>query len=147
MIETPNSRPLRILVVDDESIVRRVAQQLLSTEGFRVFEAQDGGEALEVLDYMGTVDLVITDIVMPRMDGATFVRELLDAYPDQKVLYMSAHPAEVLVKHSAGLQFPFLAKPFTRAELLSKVYEALGDRRSDPSRTLDRDRELRGGDS
>src|SRR3954453_18995354 len=86
------SPPLRILVVDDESIVRRVAQQILSTEGFRVFEAQDGSEALEVIEYLGGVDLVITDIVMPRMDGASFIRELLDANPKQRVLYMSAHP-------------------------------------------------------
>lgn len=144
----PGHAPLRILVVDDESIVRRVAQQLLSTEGFRVFEAQDGSEALEVIEYVGSVDLVITDIIMPRMDGASFVQELLHIRPSQRVLYMSAHPAEVLVKHHAGLDFPFLAKPFTRSELLAKVYEAMGDRRSpDSPRSIDLRGELRGRDS
>jgi two-component system, cell cycle sensor histidine kinase and response regulator CckA len=116
-----------ILVVDDQPTVRRMAHRLLSEWGFRVFEAESGEEAIEVLDTARAgVQLAIVDVVMPLMDGVQVTRRIQEQWPDQRVLYMSAHPAEVLAQYGlAELDVPFLAKPFTRDELLNKVAEAL----------------------
>jgi two-component system, cell cycle sensor histidine kinase and response regulator CckA len=116
-----------ILVVDDQATVRRMAHRLLSEWGFRVFEAESGEEALEVMETARSgVQLVIVDVVMPFADGVEVTREIRRRWPGQRILYMSAHPAEVLVQHGVNqLDAPFLAKPFTRDELLTKVSEAL----------------------
>jgi two-component system, cell cycle sensor histidine kinase and response regulator CckA len=117
----------RVLVVDDVSVVRQAVFRFLSEAGARVFEAASIGEALEVL---GTarppVQLVITDVVMPEMNGVDMARVIREQWPDTAVLFMSAFPAEVLVRE--GLDNPnvvFLAKPFTRDELMGKVSQAL----------------------
>jgi two-component system, cell cycle sensor histidine kinase and response regulator CckA len=116
-----------ILVVDDQPTVRRMAHRLLSEWGFRVFEAESGEEAMEVLETAKAgVQLVIVDVVMPLTDGVQVTRRIQDRWPGQRILYMSAHPAEVLAQYGlAELDVPFLAKPFTRDELLNKVSEAL----------------------
>jgi two-component system, cell cycle sensor histidine kinase and response regulator CckA len=116
-----------ILVIDDQATVRRMAHRLLSEWGFRVFEAESGEEAVEVLDTARAgVQLVIVDVVMPLKDGVEVTAEIRKRWPGQRILYMSAHPAEVLVQHGVTqLDAPFLAKPFTRDELLTKVSEAL----------------------
>jgi two-component system cell cycle sensor histidine kinase/response regulator CckA len=113
--------------VDDERISRRVAYRILSEEGYRVLEADSGPEALDVLGQArGRVDLLIVDVVMPGCDGVELARQTLEQWPDQRILYMSAHPAEVLVRHGLpALDVPFLAKPYTRGEALAKVNEAL----------------------
>jgi CheY-like chemotaxis protein len=119
-------RSRTVLVVDDDAIVRRVALGHLSDSGFRVFEAEDGQEALEVATRAGALDLVIVDVVMPRLDGPAFITRLLEARPDQAMLYISAYPADVLTEDLGTMPgFPFLSKPFTRLELLTKVEEAI----------------------
>src|SRR4051794_18816428 len=116
-----------ILVVDDVGVVRRVAFRLLSEAGYRVFEAGTATEALEVLTTARQpVNLVIVDVVLPEVNGVDLVRLILEEWPATRVLFMSAFPAEVLVRE--GLNQPnvaFLAKPFTRDELLSKVAAVL----------------------
>jgi two-component system cell cycle sensor histidine kinase/response regulator CckA len=116
-----------ILVIDDQATVRRMAHRLLSEWGFRVFEAESGEEAMEVLETARAgVQLAIVDVVMPLADGVQVTRRIQERWPAQRILYMSAHPAEVLARHGlAALAVPFLAKPFTRDELLTKVSEAL----------------------
>ena len=116
-----------ILVVDDQPTVRRMAHRLLSEWGFRVFEAESGEEAIEVLETARSgVQLVIVDVVMPLADGVQVTRHIQERWPGQRTLYMSAHPAEVLAEYGLSeLEVPFLAKPFTRDELLTKVSEAL----------------------
>ncbi|MFL5402481.1 MAG: response regulator, partial [Gemmatimonadales bacterium] len=92
-----------ILVVDDERISRRVAYRILSEEGYRVLESDGGSEALDVLGQArGRVDLVMIDVVMPGCDGVELGHRIVEDWPDQRILYMSAHPAEVLMEH--GLQ-------------------------------------------
>jgi len=69
---------------------------------------------------------VMVDIVMPFADGVQVTRRIRERWPNQKILYMSAHPAEVLMEYGLShLDAPFLAKPFTRDELLTKVSEAM----------------------
>jgi two-component system, cell cycle sensor histidine kinase and response regulator CckA len=122
-----------ILVVDDERITRRVAYRILSEEGYRVFEAASAEEAMSVLDMAHRyIHLVLLDVVMPVVDGVSLGREILAHWPGLKLLYMSAHPAEVLATHGLDdLHVRFLAKPFTRDELLAKVQDVL-DRRREP---------------
>ena len=125
-----------VLVVDDLSLARRIAVRILSEEGYRVLEADGAEEALEVLsEARGRVDLVMLDVVMPDVDGVVLTKSIRAEWPDQRLLYMSAHPAEILARHGLkDLNVPFLAKPFTRVELLAKVKSAL--RRSGESDSL-----------
>ena len=121
-----------ILVVDDERITRRVAYRVLSEEGYRVFEAASAEEAMSVLDMAHRyVHLVILDVVMPVVDGVELGRQILARWPSLRLLYMSAHPAQVLTERGLDdLRVRFLAKPFTHDELLNKVQDALERRRS-----------------
>ena len=116
-----------VLVVDDIPLARRIATRILSEEGYRVLEADGADEALEVLsEARGRVDLVLLDVVMPRGDGVALTKAIRADWPAQRLLYMSAHPAEILARHGLkDLNVPFLAKPFTRVELLTKVNTAL----------------------
>jgi DNA-binding response OmpR family regulator len=118
---------LTVLVVDDRSLARRIASRILSEEGFRVLEADGMGEALEVLaQARGRVDLVMLDVVLADGDGVTLARQIQEEWPAQRMLFMSGFAAEVLTRHGLrDLDVPFLAKPFTRSELLAKVGEAL----------------------
>jgi two-component system cell cycle sensor histidine kinase/response regulator CckA len=116
-----------VLVVDDIRLARRIAVRILSEEGYRVLEADGSDEALEVLsEARGRVDLVVLDVVMPKGDGVVLTKSISAEWPDQRLLYMSAHPAEILARHGLeDLNVPFLAKPYTRVELLAKVKSAL----------------------
>jgi two-component system, cell cycle sensor histidine kinase and response regulator CckA len=129
-----------ILVVDDERISRRVAYRILSEEGYRVLEAESAPEALDVLSQArGRVDLLMVDVVMPDCDGVELTRIVQEEWPEQRILYMSAHPAEVLVRNGLeSLNVPFLAKPYTRDEALAKVAEALERRRTESVRPVER---------
>jgi two-component system cell cycle sensor histidine kinase/response regulator CckA len=119
-------------VVDDQPFARRVAYRILSEAGYRVLEAEDAGEALEALKLTrGRVDLLIIDVIMPGLDGVELAGHVWAEWPDKRILFMSAHAAEVLAEHGlAYLDVPFLAKPFTRDEALAKVREALERRRA-----------------
>jgi two-component system cell cycle sensor histidine kinase/response regulator CckA len=125
--DSPLAGTYTILVVDDVGVVRKAAFHLLSEAGYRVFEAASAPEALEVLSTARQpVNLVIVDVVMPEINGVDLVRLIREEWPSVHVLFMSAFPAEVLVRE--GLEHPnvlFLAKPFTRDELLAKVKTAL----------------------
>jgi DNA-binding NtrC family response regulator len=123
--------PKTVLVVDDEPVSRRVAYRILSEEGFRVLEAATCAETLDALRKAGgRVDLLIIDVVMPECDGVAISRQVLEQWPDQRILFMSAHPAEVMARYGqTTLSVPFLAKPYTRGEALAKVNEALHQRR------------------
>jgi two-component system, cell cycle sensor histidine kinase and response regulator CckA len=110
-----------------------VAYRILSEEGYRVLEAESAPEALDVLGQArGRVDLLIIDVVMPDCDGVELARIVQEEWPEQRILYMSAHPAQVLMQHGLeSLDVPFLAKPYTRDEVLTKVAEALERRRTE----------------
>jgi CheY-like chemotaxis protein len=120
-----------VLVVDDAAVVRRLSFRILSEAGYRVFEAASAVEALEVIDMMrGRVDLVLVDVVMPEVNGVDFVRLIREEYDEPSILFMSAYPAEVLAHEGLkDLRVQFLAKPFTRDELLAAVVKAIAPRR------------------
>jgi two-component system cell cycle sensor histidine kinase/response regulator CckA len=134
-----------VLVVDDVRLARRIAVRILSEEGYRVLEADGAEEALEVLgEARGRVDLVLLDVVMPGSDGVALSKSILAEWPDQRLLYMSAHPAEILARHGLkDLNVPFLAKPYSRTELLTKVKSTL--QQGGPSDSLTVERRKRRG--
>jgi two-component system cell cycle sensor histidine kinase/response regulator CckA len=129
-----------ILVVDDVGVVRRAAFRLLSEAGYRVFESASATEALEVLaTSRQAIDLVLVDVVMADVGGVELARLIREEWPAVRIIFMSAYPAEILVRE--GLDHPnvfFLAKPFTRSELMDKVVTALrahAERDAKPSGT------------
>ena len=118
-----------ILVAEDEDLVRRLLTTTLTSGGYSVLEARDGVEALEVCEQMGaSLDLLVTDVVMPRMTGLELARRLAIDHPDLKVLCLSGYSAEATTAQRP-MEWPFLAKPFVPATLLERVREALDGER------------------
>ncbi len=125
------SSPRRaILVVEDDEGVRRLLAHALRAGGWPVLEATDGLDALRLLkeNHTGPIDLVVTDMVMPRMSGRELCERLAALRPGIKVLYLSGHTEDTADRHqvSAGGQ-PFLPKPFSPSALVGKVRELLGE--------------------
>ena len=116
---------LTILVCDDDETVRSLVRAMLSSSGFRVLVASSGQEALSVAaEYGGSIDLLVTDVVMPRMNGFQLAQEMAAARPGVPVLYMSGYPGRA-TSPGGGQVTHFIAKPFRRAELLRSVREAM----------------------
>jgi len=115
-----------ILLVEDEDGLRALNARGLTSRGYTVLEASNGVEALEVLERQGNVDLVVSDVVMPEMDGPTLLRELRRRNPSVKVIFVSGYAEEAFSKNLPDReQYEFLAKPFTLKQLVSKVKETL----------------------
>ncbi len=116
-----------ILLVEDEAALRRAATRALTRAGYAVVAATDGRDALELLERAAAVDLVVTDMVMPRLGGGDLIRELRASGRGVPVLVTSGYPGQ---DGGAPAEVPagahFLAKPWTIAELLAAVKGALG---------------------
>jgi two-component system CheB/CheR fusion protein len=116
-----------ILVVEDEPMVRRLTQNILEDEGYRVLPASNGPEALQLMkEYQGAIHMLLTDVIMPRMSGREVADRMASQRPDARVLFMSGHTEDAIVHH--GVLDPgvaFLGKPFTPLGLLAKVREVL----------------------
>jgi two-component system, cell cycle sensor histidine kinase and response regulator CckA len=117
----------RVLLVEDEDSVRSFATRALKRQGYDVIEATSGAEGLEKFEEIGgQVDLVVSDVVMPEMDGPSMLKELRKRRPDIKVVFMSGYPDDAFKRSlDPGEQFAFLAKPFTLPQLAAKVKEEL----------------------
>ena len=115
-----------VLLVEDEDAVRSFASRALATRGYKVLEAASGVEALEVMDREnGQIDLVVSDVVMPEMDGPTLLRHLRQRNPDIRIIFMSGYAEEAFRKNlSADENFVFLPKPFTLKKLAETVKAA-----------------------
>lgn len=115
-----------ILLVEDEEMVRRLARHILEVSGYNVLEAASGGEAMELCQgYAGTVHLLLTDVVMPRMSGPQLRKEVTKLWPEIEVLYMSGYTDEVVGRYDARTDASFLQKPFSPSALAVKVLEIL----------------------
>ena len=116
-----------ILVVDDEAQIRTLARDILLGAGYQVLEAEDGDQALRIADdHHGAIHVLLTDIMMPGINGKELADRFLVVRPDTKPIFMSGRAAEVI--SDAGVLIPvdaFLAKPFTVERLLNKVRERL----------------------
>ena len=116
----------RILLVEDEDTVRAVAERALTRAGYTVTTASDGEEGLELFADSGDFDLVVSDVVMPVMDGPAMAREIRKARPDMPVLFMSGYAEEQLRKEIDLEGVHFLPKPFSVQQISDKVGGVLG---------------------
>jgi two-component system cell cycle sensor histidine kinase/response regulator CckA len=115
-----------ILLVEDEAMVRGVAERALSRHGYTVITADNGEDALEILGRGEAIDLLISDVVMPIMDGPTMVREARKSRPDLKILFMSGYAEEQLRKSIDIDNVSFLPKPFSVQELAEATRRTMG---------------------
>jgi CheY-like chemotaxis protein len=116
-----------ILLVEDEGRVRRLARRVLQDCGFTVIPAENGSEALrKCAEHEGRIDLLVTDVIMPGMNGRQLHEEIRKTLPDLQALYVSGYPGDVIADHGVldeGVHF--LPKPFTAEALMRKVREVL----------------------
>jgi two-component system cell cycle sensor histidine kinase/response regulator CckA len=117
-----------VLIVEDDNSLRKLAQKSLQPHGYRVLVAENGEDALRISkEHEGTIDLMITDVVMPKMGGKETAERLQALHPQMKVIYMSGYTDDSIVHHGVlapGLNF--LEKPFSPGGLARKVREVLG---------------------
>ena len=118
----------RVLLVEDEDGVRSFAMRALQRQGYEVFEAVSGVDALEVMARIGgKVDIVVSDVIMPEMDGPTMFKELRKTHPELKIIFVSGYPDDAFKNGLAENEtFAFLPKPFTLSQLAAKVKEEVG---------------------
>jgi two-component system cell cycle sensor histidine kinase/response regulator CckA len=118
-----------LLLVEDEDAVRAFSARALRNKGYNVLEANSGETALEILAGQGEpIDLLVTDVVMPRVDGPTLVREVRQSRPELKVIFISGYAEDSFRKRlgeETGIHF--LPKPFSLKQLAGKVKEVLGE--------------------
>lgn len=116
-----------ILLVEDEEAVRRGGKRMLETRGYTVHEAGSGVEALEIMEELeGKVDIVVSDVVMPEMDGPSLLRELRKSYPDLKFIFVSGYAEDAFARNlPPEAKFGFLPKPFSLKQLAVAVKETL----------------------
>lgn len=130
--ERPATTPARrnmetILLVEDEATVLEMARVKLTMQGYSVLTANSPGKAVSLArEYEGEIDLLLTDVIMPEMNGRDLAGELLSLYPDIKSLFMSGYTADVISNHGVlGEGIFFIQKPFSLESLTAKVREVL----------------------
>jgi two-component system cell cycle sensor histidine kinase/response regulator CckA len=122
----------RILIIEDETGVRDIAVTLLRSRGYEVEEAMDGEEALEILtEKPGEFDLVISDVVMPGMNGPTLIKEAKDKLGNARVIFMSGYAEQELAKQLDDRAVSFLPKPFSVRQLSELVKREIGSPRKE----------------
>ena len=116
-----------ILLVEDEEGLRSLNARGLRSRGYTVIEASNGIEAMEALEQKdGAIDLVVSDVVMPEMDGPTLLRTMRARNPDLKIIFVSGYAEDAFAKSlQENEQFEFLAKPFALSALVAKVKETM----------------------
>jgi len=116
-----------ILLVEDDEMVRKLVNEVLDNEGYRLLEAANGVAALSICaQYEEPIHLLLTDVVMPEMSGRGLANRLAAVRPELKVLYMSGYTDDVIVHHGVldeGTEF--IQKPFTPDVLARKIREVL----------------------
>jgi CheY-like chemotaxis protein len=115
-----------VLVVEDDNALREVARRMLVRLGYTALVAANADEALRLFEQKGSIDVLLTDVVMPGASGPELTRQLVERYPPLKVIYMSGYTEDAIVEH--GVLHPTVAllhKPFTSDTLGRKVREAL----------------------
>jgi len=117
----------RVLLVEDEQQVRKLTQRILARKGYEVCVATNGLEALQVLESQRSlISLVLTDVVMPEMNGVQLMEHVVERWPDLKVAMMTGYSQDLLPDHGVlDSQYSILQKPFTATELLTMVREVL----------------------
>jgi signal transduction histidine kinase/ActR/RegA family two-component response regulator len=125
----PLAEPLRgsatVLVVEDEPAIMRLAERILSRNGYKTLVASDARDALKILE-AEDVDLVLTDVVMPQMSGKELATRMGLSRPDAKVIYMSGYSEEIIAQHGLlSVEESYLQKPFSSEDLLRRIDQTL----------------------
>ncbi len=117
-----------ILLVEDEPAILQLGAHMLEKLGYHVLAAATPGQAIRLAEHnSGRIHLLLTDVIMPEMNGRDLAKRLLALHPNMRILFMSGYTADTIAQHGVldeGVQF--IQKPFSRAELSAKVREALG---------------------
>jgi CheY-like chemotaxis protein len=130
----PSSSPVQatetVLVVEDSDDLREIAGRILSKNGYQVMAAANGPDALELARaFTGHIDLLLTDVIMPQMNGSELAPRLVASRPDLRVLYMSGFAHTALgATGTLPAEVALLDKPFTEPALLSRVRQALEEK-------------------
>ena len=115
-----------ILLVDDEEIVKEFVNEILSENGYKILDANNGKQALELLDkFEGEINLLLTDLRMPMMGGVELAEKLREEKPDLKVLFMSGYAKDSDLEEEGEHIIGYLQKPFSYGALVGKVREIL----------------------
>lgn len=116
-----------VLIVEDEDLVRSFCCRCLRSQGYTVLDARNGNEALLTVEqHTGPIDLILTDVVMPEMNGRQLSEQLRATHPDLKVLFMSGYTDDAVVRHGVlEAETDFIQKPFSQGSLGQKVRELL----------------------
>jgi CheY-like chemotaxis protein len=119
-----------ILLVEDDHTVRKLVSKILTSLGYRTLEAEDGHEACRILEAEGRIDLLITDLVLPKgMNGAVLAKKSRDLRPKLKVLFMSGYPASTVQQAGdSGAVVELIQKPFTKMAFANKIKSVLRDK-------------------
>lgn len=119
-----------ILLVEDEDMIRELARNVLEMNGYIVLPASDAAEALAICrEYEGTIHLMLTDVVMPKMSGRALSEQVKRFRPEIKILYMSGYTDDDVLRHLIfNSSVAFLQKPFSLDGLTRKVHALLSDR-------------------
>ena len=127
MAQAESSRGMEtILVVEDSPLVRKLMQEVLELNGYRVYVAANGHAALEIAGQPGVhLDLLLTDVSLPGMNGRDLADALTARQPDLKVVFASGHASDALEKFGVAANAGFLEKPFSPKDLARKVREIL----------------------
>jgi len=127
-VQAPEGSPAVILLVEDEPALLTMAQRMLEALGYPVLTAGNPAEALRLSRHRAEpIELLVSDVVMPGMNGRSLAQALLEERPGLKCLFMSGYPADVIAPHGVldeGMHF--MQKPFSSQDLAAKVREALG---------------------
>jgi DNA-binding response OmpR family regulator len=123
--KSKSAHPLRIMVVEDDAIVRLFVADHLREKDFDVLEADDGDTALALMAE-ANVDLIFTDVVMPRMSGVTLARHVRETYPGTLVLLTSGYTNDNRVPE----ELPYIQKPYEPEEVEAAIIEMLGGRQA-----------------
>ena len=121
-----------VMVVDDEPMIRVLVRSALTRTGYSVVDAESPAQAMGILDSLPALELLVTDVVMPEIDGCELAARMRQARPDLKILFMSGFPAPAKLPrldNSTG----FIAKPFTVNDLVEGVRRILPSCRQEPS--------------
>jgi two-component system cell cycle sensor histidine kinase/response regulator CckA len=130
---TGGTRPIRLLVVDDEAEIRAVVQRVLNDAGYATIVAPTGPAALSIVANEGAFDLYVIDLLMPEMRGDELIRQLRERDPDTKVLYYTGYADLFEANKRVGVNEAFLDKPASAAELREAVSLLIFEHRHGPS--------------
>jgi DNA-binding NtrC family response regulator len=126
MYEMPKKEPATILIVDDDPIILDIVEEQVSYFGYQTIAVSCGKAALKEAEKHARIDLLLTDIIMPGMDGVDLARQLIAFHPETRVLFMSGYTRPSMAQYGIpDSEYGFMEKPFGTNTLISKIENAL----------------------